>query len=364
MRRCHLVLIVVSIVASMGASHRTTNFIVEAGDPQVAQLVGKWAEYYRREKAILWLGQEMPTWQQPCSLTVIANMDLPKGVTSFNFLPSLTMVMRIEGQLDRLIASVLPHEITHTVFAYHFRCPLPRWADEGGAVLSEDPAERDRHDQLTRNILNNGQQYSVRQLVGMKQYPERMNELMCLYAQGFSLADYLVKCRDYRTFLAFVGEGMHSGWDVAAQSYYGHRSVEEMEQAWLKNLRDTKKTPGSTQVAQNTTRTQESPRASNLCAHHGAVRAAAGARGHVPRSRTEPRGRSVRPAEWRAAAVPDAADLRADRSEQRLEAGPWSAANVSCPRCPTRPAAVQSSAVLSASIQPTPVHSTAVRHLP
>ena len=99
MRRRSLVLLVLSIVASMGAQHRTANFIVDADDPQVAQLVGKWAEYYRREKAILWLGQEMPTWQQPCPLRVNVTMDQPKGETTFNFFYSLTMVMKVEGQL-------------------------------------------------------------------------------------------------------------------------------------------------------------------------------------------------------------------------------------------------------------------------
>ena len=49
---------------------------------------------------------------------------------------------------------MLPHEVTHTVFAYYFRCPLPRWADEGGAVLSEDDIELDKHDKIVRQILN------------------------------------------------------------------------------------------------------------------------------------------------------------------------------------------------------------------
>jgi len=67
--------------------------------------------------------------------------------------------------------------------------------------------------------------------------------VMCLYAQGFSMSDYLVKRSDRRTFLSFVGQGMQSGWDTAAQSFYGHRTVEELEEAWLKHLRDTRHQP-------------------------------------------------------------------------------------------------------------------------
>jgi len=242
MQRRFLILILLGTWASMGAQFRTTNFVVNAPTPQIAQQVGQYAEKYRREKAMLWLGREMPTWGQPCPLYVQVNMEGPSGATSFQFGQGqvFSMKMEIQGPLDRLLASVLPHEITHTVFAYYFRQPVPRWADEGGSVLSEDDIERDRHDKLTRSILNQGRQIPLRRLLQLKEYPR---EVMCLYAQGYSMSDYLVKRSDYRTFLAFVGLGMQTGWDSAAQSFYGHRSVEELEEAWLKHLRDTKNQP-------------------------------------------------------------------------------------------------------------------------
>jgi len=124
-----------------------------APDPQVAQLIGQWAEHYRKEKALLWLGREMPNWPQPCPLHVVVNMQAPGGATTFQFGQGqvLGMKMEIQGPLERLVRSVLPHEVTHTVFAHHFRHPVPRWADEGGSVLSEDDLERDRHDQRQRS---------------------------------------------------------------------------------------------------------------------------------------------------------------------------------------------------------------------
>ncbi len=242
MQRRFIFLILAGVWASMGAQFRTTNFIVYAPTPQIAQQVGQYAEHYRKEKAIEWLGREMPQWPQPCPLHVQVNMEGPSGATSFQFGQGqvMGMKMEIQGPLDRLLASVLPHEITHTVFAHHFRQPVPRWADEGGSVLSEDDLERDRHDKLTRSILNQGRQIPLRQLFSLKEYPR---EVMCLYAEGYSMSAYLVKRSDRRTFLAFVGSGMQNGWDTAARSYYGHKSVEELEEAWLKNLRDTKVQP-------------------------------------------------------------------------------------------------------------------------
>ncbi|MBI1830063.1 MAG: hypothetical protein HYR84_01270 [Planctomycetes bacterium] len=236
---------------SMGAEYRTPNFVVIAANTQVAQQIGQWAEHYRKEKAILWLGREMPAWSQPCPLRVTVSMDGPSGATTFTFghYGVSNQHMQIQGPLDRLIHSVLPHEVTHTVFAHHFKSAVPRWADEGGSVFSEDEPERDRHDKQVRSILNQRQQIPMRALLSLKEYP---SQVMCLYAQGFSICDFLVKRSNRQHFLNFVGAGMHYGWDSAVKSYYGHNSVEELEQAWLQHLRDTKK-QSAAQFAANTT---------------------------------------------------------------------------------------------------------------
>ncbi|MFN4259953.1 MAG: hypothetical protein ACK4RK_11725 [Gemmataceae bacterium] len=244
-RRQSLVLILAGVLACTGASYRTTNFVVEAATPQIAQQVGQLAERYRREKALEWLGQEMPPWPQPCPLRVTVTMGGAGGATSFAFDPRggpvLSQQMQIEGSLERVLNSVLPHEVTHTVFAFHFRRPVPRWADEGGAVLSEDDAERTRHDRLCRQILNTpGRAMPLRRLFALKEYP---SDVMALYAQGFSVTSFLVGNSDRQTFLRFVGHGMAYGWDSAAQHYYRYRNVEELEQAWLDHMRRTKQAP-------------------------------------------------------------------------------------------------------------------------
>ena len=68
--RPSMAIVLVGAMASLGASYRTPNFVVEAPDPAFAEQVGKWAEYYRKQKAIEWLVQEMPTWGRPCPLRV------------------------------------------------------------------------------------------------------------------------------------------------------------------------------------------------------------------------------------------------------------------------------------------------------
>ncbi len=251
--------LLVSVVASMGAVQQTPNFVVYAPTPQIAQQVGQYAELYRREKAREWLGEEMPPWSQPCPLYVKVTMDGPTGATTFTFGPGtvLGMKMEIQGPLDRLLSSVLPHEITHTVLAHYFRCPVPRWADEGGSVLSEDDLERERHDRLTRQILNQGRQIPLRRLLSLKEYPR--GEVHCLYAQGYSVTDYLVKRGNRQTFLQFIAYAMHHGWDRAVQAYYGHRNIEELEGAWLTYLRDMRRQPNDI-IARDQPRTAGEPR--------------------------------------------------------------------------------------------------------
>jgi hypothetical protein len=237
------ILVFLGVFASLGATYRTTNFLVDAPTQEVAAQAGQYAEKYRKEKALQWLNQEMPPWPEPCPIKVTVTMGGAGGATSFAFDRGrvLGQHMHIEGSYERLMNSVLPHEVTHTVFAFYFRSPVPRWADEGGAVLSEDDIERNRHDMLCRQILNTpGRPIPLRRLFALKDYP---SDVMALYAEGYSVANFLVGSSSRPQFLGFVAAGMRDGWDRAAQSYYRFNSVEELEQAWVSSLRNPARPP-------------------------------------------------------------------------------------------------------------------------
>jgi hypothetical protein len=228
--------VVVSSVPVEAAQYRTQNFVVEAPTYPIAQQVGQYAEYYRQQKAREWLGQEMPPWPEPCPLRVTLSPNGSGGATSFAYDRGriLSIDMNIEGSLDRLLASVLPHEVTHTVFAHFYRCPSPRWADEGGSVLSEDDLERQRHDHLVRQILRTpGRAIPLRRLFTMTKYP---NDVMVLYAEGYSVTNFLVNRSNRMAFLRFVAAGMRGDWDAAVRDHYGFRNVEELERAWVQDL--------------------------------------------------------------------------------------------------------------------------------
>ena len=253
LRRSYVVLLAVilgSPTVARAANYTTANFSVEAPSPELARKFGEWAEYYRKEKALDWLGKEMPPWSAPCPLRVRIDMGQAGGATTFTFANGRALVtsqqMEIFGDAKRLITSVLPHEITHTVLAYHFGRPVPRWADEGASVLSENDEERFSHNVRNREILNAGRGFRLRVLFMMAKYP---SDMIVLYAQGYSVCDFLVEKggREGRAkLLQFLGIGMqgndpdHHGtvesWNEAARRVYGFESVNAMEEAWLQAL--------------------------------------------------------------------------------------------------------------------------------
>jgi hypothetical protein len=224
------------------ATASSTNFEVTAPTRRLAVLFAEAAEHHRKELAILWLGKELPAWPERCPIKVQVTMDGAGGATTFAYDGGKveSRSMHLEGSLDRLLTSVLPHEVTHTIFADYFGRPVVRWADEGGAVLSEDEEERQRHEKLARQIVDTpGRALALRRLLALKDFPD---DVMRLFAEGYSVTRFLVEKKDRKTFLAFVKRGMSDGWDKAVKEYYDFRDVEALEDAWLAELRRQAKT--------------------------------------------------------------------------------------------------------------------------
>jgi hypothetical protein len=219
---------------SGAADFRTANFIVAAPTPELAQKIGAAAEHYRQVLAEEWLGKPLPRWSRPCPITAQVGPHLGAGgVTSFVFDHGevYNWTMTIQGNEQRIIDSVLPHEITHTVFASHFRRPLPRWADEGACTTVEHPVERGRQHRLLIEFLRTGRGIAFPDMFAMREYPP---DVLPLYAQGYSLARYLIERGGRRKYVAFLAEGLtNEDWSRALATHYGVGSVDQMQQVWL-----------------------------------------------------------------------------------------------------------------------------------
>ena len=226
--------IVVALVVTTGARYRAPNFIVETQDPQLAREFALAAEQQRRELAISWLGEELPNWAQPCHITVRVGPQLGAGgATTFYFDKGEVFGWRmsIQGSRERVLDSVLPHEITHMILASHFRRPIPRWADEGAATSVEHVSERNKHRRMLYQFLRTGRGIAFNQLFAMREYPA---DIMPLYAQSYSLAEYLIQIGGRRKYVEFVGDGMDSNdWCGAIERHYGIANSGVLQQTWL-----------------------------------------------------------------------------------------------------------------------------------
>ena len=221
--------------AALGAAYRTTNFAVEAPTAEAAKRVGEQAEANRKAIAKSWLGHELPAWHTPCPVRVKLTGGEAGGLTSFDFAAGRVAGQRmsLEGRLDRVLASALPHEVTHTIFAATFGGPMPRWADEGASLLSEDRRETDRHDRIVDDVLTRGSGLALSRLFRMEEYPTDPSGLMGFYGQGYSVSRFLIEAGGRPRFLRFVRDGSGSaGWDAAARAHYGLADVQELDRAW------------------------------------------------------------------------------------------------------------------------------------
>jgi hypothetical protein len=220
--------------AASAAGHRTANFVVEAPTPELARRIGEAAEQYRHDLATEWLGQPLPRWGRPCPITAqVAPRLGAGGATSFVFDKGevFNWTMTIQGSEERILDSVLPHEVTHTIFATHFRRPLPRWADEGACTTVEHPVERARQHRLLVEFLTTGRGIAFPDMFAMREYPA---DVLPLYSQGYSLARYLIERGGRRKYVAFVGDGLTTeNWPAALGRHYGVGDLARLQHVWL-----------------------------------------------------------------------------------------------------------------------------------
>jgi hypothetical protein len=228
------VALLAAVLASLGAGYRTTNFVVEAPTPDLAEKIGRAAEQYRRELATDWLGSVLPNWPQPCPIHAQVAPNLGAGgATSFMFDHGdvFGWQMNIQGSEERILDSVLPHEVTHTVFASYFRRPLPRWADEGACTTVEHPSERGKQERMLIDFLRTGRGIAFSQMFVMTEYPP---DILPLYAQGYALARFLIDQKGKHEFLAYLKDGMSSDdWTSATDRHYGYKNLAVLQNSWL-----------------------------------------------------------------------------------------------------------------------------------
>ena len=215
------------------AGYRTANFTVDAPTPRLAKEIGDAAEYYRDQLAQEWLGKKLPNWAKPCPIKARVAPNLGAGgATSFIFDRGdvFGWRMEIQGSRERILDSVVPHEVTHTIFASHFRQPIPRWADEGACTTVEHRSEINKQENMLIEFLQTRRGIPFSRMFAMKEYP---HDVLPLYAQGHSLASFLIAQRGKREFLAFLEDGLaDENWIRAVRERYGYGDLLTLQNSW------------------------------------------------------------------------------------------------------------------------------------
>ena len=220
---------------SVAADFESRNFRVHAPNGEVAKLVAAAAEHHRSRLGKIWYGHRIGNWGSKCDVRVNVDDNAgASGSTKFKFANGEVYGwrMQVNGPLERILDSVVPHEVNHTILACWFRRKVPRWADEGCATMVEHKSEQQRQTDHVGHLIRQGRRIPLRVLLNITQYPNDNRQLMALYSQGYSLTRFLIENYGRRQFLMFLKEAQHRGWDRAIQTYYKARNIESLEQKW------------------------------------------------------------------------------------------------------------------------------------
>jgi len=225
----------------------TTNFRIFHNQPrEVIEQAARVAEHTRTAMQRRWFGRTGPAWNPKCDLFLHATgADYSKvtgapssspGHSSFRIEGGHVVGRRIDLHCDDLnmLGAVLPHETTHTVVAGNLgEQPVPRWADEGMAVLTEPRDKIDRHLRKLPAYRQQRQLFSVGQLMQMNEYPDA-RYVGAFYAQSVSVVEFLTTQthQSPEVFTKFVRDGQRDGYEAALKRHYGYSSFADMERSW------------------------------------------------------------------------------------------------------------------------------------
>jgi hypothetical protein len=192
-----------------------------------------------------WFGDDPGPWKPRCDIFLYATAQDYSQATGAPTNSPGHSTMRSEGEhvVSRRIdlhcddanmpVGVLPHETTHVVLAGRFGDrAVPRWADEGMAVLSEPRERIERHLRNLPQHRADRHLFGTGQLMNLDAYPDP-HYIGPFYAQSVSLVDFLTNRAGPRVFAKFLREGLAGGYEPALQKYYGFQGFADLEQQWL-----------------------------------------------------------------------------------------------------------------------------------
>lgn len=209
----------------------------------VGEALARQLESTRTAQIEKWFGTAAEPWNPPCEVVIYATAAQYATATGVPATSPGHSTVKVEGgrivlrRIDlhaddpNMSIGVLPHEATHTVLAGRFgNHMVPRWADEGMAVLAEPSDRIDRHISDLPRLSGQTGLFPIRTLMMQQEYPEP--RLMgTFYAQSVSVVQYMTALRGPRVFAAFLADGLNHSYDQSLSKHY-QTSWEQLESGW------------------------------------------------------------------------------------------------------------------------------------
>ncbi|MGE3807015.1 MAG: peptidase MA family metallohydrolase [Gemmataceae bacterium] len=223
----------------------TANFRIFHKQPkEKAEEVARVAESARADIQKRWFGDKLiKDAILKCEIYVHANSadyrketkvpDYVAGHFSYSTQDGRVVTNCINIALDSIdkMKSIVMHETTHVILYENFGKAMPRWANEGMAVLAEP---RNSINGMLRYLPKDKDElFGVQFLMEMHDYP-RAADLPIFYAQSVSIVDFMVKEKGPTTFVDFLKDARKQGYSKAVQQHYGC-DFPELEKRWLKH---------------------------------------------------------------------------------------------------------------------------------
>jgi hypothetical protein len=131
--------------------------------------------------------------------------------------------------------AALGHELTHVVLADRFAGrSLPRWIDEGTAILADPDEKQVRHRKDLKNAIAARAEFRLLELVTLADYPAAQR-WGAFYGQSASLVQFLVDQAGPEQFVDFVEVALDRGFDQGLRQVYQLR-IADLERRWHAQL--------------------------------------------------------------------------------------------------------------------------------
>jgi hypothetical protein len=237
----------------------TVNFrLLHQHSRSLVETVLRTAEHTRAAQLRKWFGEVGANWEPKCRIYLYPSGEAYGAATGAPINPGgghtdirtedgrvISRSIHMYGRQAFLLKGVVPHEVTHAVLAGRLSSGrVPRWADEGMAILAEAQPHIDMHLRFLPRWRADDALYNMRTLVEMRDYPGP-HALGAFYAQSVSLVDFLTRQKGAERFAAFVRDGESDGYAASLRKHYGW-SFAELERRWRRHAFYEKSTAETT----------------------------------------------------------------------------------------------------------------------